>query len=119
MSGGSLMWSSTLMTTMSFMHLSPATFVTSAFPVRVPNTSHFETPRYKELIAQTYSATDDRALKALLHELTQIVLEESFVAPIAESASTTTGPEVARSTVRNVTWDKFGLFAYEDVWLDR
>jgi hypothetical protein len=49
--------------------------------------------------------------------LTQIVLGESFVAPIAESATTTAGPEVARSNVRDVAWDKFGLFSFEDVWL--
>jgi peptide/nickel transport system substrate-binding protein len=104
--------------TMSFMHLSPVTFVTSAFPVRLPNTSHFETPRYTELIAQAYSETDNGKLKTQLHELTQIMLDESFVAPIAESGTTTSGPEVARSRVRNVTWDKFGLFGYEDVWLD-
>jgi ABC-type transport system substrate-binding protein len=46
-------------TTMSFMHLSPATFLTSALPVRLPYTSHFETPRYRDLIAQTYSEADD------------------------------------------------------------
>jgi hypothetical protein len=51
-----------------------------------------------------------------LHELTQIIVDEAFVAPIAESATTTTGPEVARSNLRNVAWDKFGLFSYEDVW---
>jgi hypothetical protein len=42
--------------------------------------------------------------------VTQIILDESFVAPIAEGAGPTTGPEVARSSVKKVTWDTFGLF---------
>ncbi len=107
------------MTTMAFMQLSPATFLSSAFPVRVPNTSHFDTPRYRELIAQIYAATDPAPLKSELHEVTQIMLDESFIAPIAESAAATTGPEVAHSNVQNATWDSFGLFAYENIWLSQ
>ncbi len=105
-------------TSMSFMNLSPATFLSSALPVRVPNTSHFATPRYQELIDQMNAATDDQQLKALLHEITQIMLDESFVVPIAEGAGTVTGPQVARDSVHGVTWDTFGHFAYEDVWLE-
>ena len=106
------------MTTMSFMNLSPATFLSSAFPVRVPNTSHFASPHYADLINRMNVQTDDQRLKVLLHELTQITLDESFVLPIAEGFGPTTGPEVARSSVRDVAWDTFGLFAYEDVWLE-
>lgn len=106
------------MTTMAFMQLSPATFLSSAFPVRIPNTSHFETPLYKDLLSQVYTETNEQALKAELHELTRIMLDQSFIAPIAESATTTTGAEVARRSVRNAAWDTFGLVAYEDVWLE-
>jgi peptide/nickel transport system substrate-binding protein len=104
-------------TTMAFMQLSPATFLSGAFPVRVPNASHFESDRYSQLIALTNTDTDDQTLKTHLHELTQIMLDESFIAPIAESAAATTGPEVARATVHNAAWNRFGLFAYEDIWL--
>ena len=107
------------MTTMAFMQLSPATFLSSAFPVRVPNTSHFETQRYTDLIGQIYAETDPAALKSELHEVTQIMLDESFIAPIAESATATTGPEVARTNVHDATWDSFGLFAYENIWLSQ
>ena len=58
--------------------------------------------------------TDDQRFKTEVRELTQIMLDASFVLPIAEGASTTAGPELVRSTVRNVAWDTFGFFAYED-----
>ena len=106
------------MTNMAYMNLSPATFLSSALPVRVPNTSHYDSPRYHDLIAQANAATNDDQLKVVLHELTQILLDESFVAPIAEGASIATGPEVARTSVHNATWDTFGLFVYEDIWRD-
>jgi peptide/nickel transport system substrate-binding protein len=105
------------LTTMAFMQLSPATFLNSAFPVRVPNTSHFEAPRYRDLLVQINGETDPAALKTELHEVTQIMLDESFIAPIAESASATSGPEVAHTNVQNASWDSFGLFAYENIWL--
>jgi ABC-type transport system substrate-binding protein len=104
---------------MGFMNLSPATFLTSALTVRRPNPSHFDTPRYAQLIDQIVAETDDQKLKALLHEVTQIWLDEAFVLPIAEGAGRDTGPEVARASVRDVTWDPFALFSYDDVWLQR
>jgi peptide/nickel transport system substrate-binding protein len=103
---------------MAFMNLSPATFLNSALPVRVPNASHFATPHYVDLIARTTAATDVPALTAELHEVTRIMLDESFVAPIAESAGHPTGLEVARRVVNNATWDVRGFFAYQDIWLD-
>ena len=94
---------------MGFMNLSPATFLSGAFPVRVPNASHFATPRYQDLIDQANAATDDQQLRAVLHEVTQIMLDESFVIPLAEAAGTLNGPEVTRGTVHNVTWDVSGF----------
>jgi peptide/nickel transport system substrate-binding protein len=102
-----------------FMNLSPATFLTSALAVRRPNPSHFDTPRYAQLIEQTAAEVDDQKLKALLHEVTQMWLDESFVIPIAEGASRDSGPEVVRASVHDVAWDAFGLFGHESVWLQR
>jgi len=107
------------LTTMAGMNLSPSTFLTSSFVVRIPNTGHFATPRYQEVQEQVRSETDDRKLKELLHELNQILLDESFVAPIAEAAVRDVGPEVAHASVRGATWNTFGLFAFEDVWLEQ
>jgi peptide/nickel transport system substrate-binding protein len=104
---------------MSFMNLSPATYFTSALPVRIPNASHFETQRYKQLISQITAETDMQRLRALLHEATEILLDESFIAPIAESTGVSAGLEVARSSVRDVAWDINSFFAYENIRLER
>ena len=90
------------MTSMSFMNLSPATFLSGALTVRVPNTSHFETPRYRDLIVQANALTDDQLLKPTLQELTQIMLDESFVAVIAEGGGPVTGVRRSRGA-RSVT----------------
>jgi peptide/nickel transport system substrate-binding protein len=100
-----------------FMNASPATLYLSALPVRVPNVSHFETPRYKQLIDQSLSEIDVQKLKATTRELTQITLDEAFVVPIAETASLSLGLEVARASVKNITWDNFGWPPYQDIWL--
>jgi peptide/nickel transport system substrate-binding protein len=104
---------------MGLMNLNPATFFKTAFPVRVPNASNFVSQRYQQLIDQAFAATDDHQLQMSLRELTQILLDEAFVVLIAEGSGQETGPEAARATVRNVTWDRFGGFAYQDVWLDQ
>jgi peptide/nickel transport system substrate-binding protein len=108
----------TWMANMGWMNLSPATFLISALPVRLPNASHFTTPRYQQLLDQVTGATADQQEKVLVHEVTQIMLDESFVIPIAEAAGTVNGPEVIQALVRDVSWDSIGLFAYEDVWLE-
>ena len=57
------------MASMGLMNLSPATFLTSAFPVRVPNTSHFDSPRYRDLIGSGRVARPTiMQLKTELHE---------------------------------------------------
>lgn len=107
------------MSTIGFMNLSPATFFLSAFPVRVPNSSNFDTPRYKALIEQSLGETDDQKLKAVLKDLTQIMLDEAFVIAVAENEASATGVPVARSTVRNVTWNVSGWVAFEELWLEK
>ena len=62
---------------------------------------------------------DDQALKATIHEVTQITLAEAFILPFAEGAGQTAGPEVVHTRVNNAHWDGFGLFAYQDVWLSQ
>jgi peptide/nickel transport system substrate-binding protein len=109
----------TWMAGMGFMNLSPATFLTSAFTVRIPNASHFESPRYQALIDQVTAETDDQKLKALVHDVTQIILDESFVIPIAEDVGRDAGPEATRRAVQDAAWDAFGLFGYEDIWLQQ
>jgi ABC-type transport system substrate-binding protein len=87
--------------------------------VRIPNTSHFSTARYQEPQDQARVETNDRKLQSVLHELTQILLDESFVLPIAEATVRDVGPEIARASVHGVTWNTYGLFAFEGVWLEQ
>jgi peptide/nickel transport system substrate-binding protein len=107
------------MASMGTMNLSPATFLSSAVPVRVPNPSHFDAQRYRELTAQVAVETNDAQLAAEVHEITQILLDQAFVGMIAEATDRDAGPEVALARVRNAVWNVFGLFAFEDVWLAR
>jgi peptide/nickel transport system substrate-binding protein len=103
---------------MALMNLRPATFLRTSLAVRVPNASYFSSPRYLQLMDETASATDDQQLKAGLHEMTQIILDEAFVLPIAEGFGQQTGAEVARSRVKSINWDAIGFMAFENVWLE-
>jgi peptide/nickel transport system substrate-binding protein len=104
--------------TMNFMNLSPPTLYASAFPVRMPNASNFESPRYTELIDLSRRETDDRKLQVTMRELTQMTLDEAFVVPIAEAASLNLGTEVARATLKHIAFDDWGWPAYQDIWLE-
>ena len=90
-----------------FTNLSPATLYASAFPVRLPNSSHFET-----LIDDGRRETDDRKLTTLVRELTQITLDECFVVPIDEVGTFGRSLEVAIASVKNVMWDDWGWSDY-------
>jgi len=102
---------------MGFMNMSPATFFTTAFPVRVTNSSNFVSQQYQDLINQAYGAIDDQQLKSVLKQLNQTLLDEAFVLVIAEGAGQQSGPVVARSNVMNAAWDDLGNFAYQELWL--
>jgi peptide/nickel transport system substrate-binding protein len=102
---------------MSFMNLSPPTFFEASLAVRVPNVSNFFLQQYQDLINQAFSATDDQSLRQELQSVTSILLDEAFVVLIAESDGQQSGLEVARAGVSDIAWDKFGGFAYQDVWL--
>ena len=104
-------------TAMAFTNLSPATFLMTATTARVPNMSSFVTQRYTDLINQVVGTTDDVTLKATVHEVTQVMLDEAFILPFAEGAGQLAGPEVVHTRVSGAHWDGFGLFAYQDVWL--
>ena len=104
---------------MSFSNLSPATFLITSSVVRVPNASNFVTPRYQQLIEQAPGLADDQALKPILHEVTQTMLDEAFILPFAEGAGQLAGPEVVRTRVNNANWDGFGLTMFQDVWLSQ
>ncbi|MBV9578020.1 MAG: hypothetical protein JO057_05460 [Chloroflexi bacterium] len=102
---------------MTLMNFSPATFVTSSLAVRIPNVSNFLCQSYQDTINQTFAAITDDALTQGLQTLTGTLLDEAFIAVIAEGSGQLSGPEVARTNVQNIAWDRFGTFAYQDIWL--
>ena len=108
-----------VITAMGLMNLHPATFFTSNIYARVPNPSNFTSDRYTSLIGQAVAASDDPQLKSVVHDLTQVMLDEAFLLPIAQTQGAPAGPDVAHSAVKNVAWNSFGMYAFEDVWLDR
>ncbi|MBV8718346.1 MAG: hypothetical protein JOZ65_25025, partial [Chloroflexi bacterium] len=99
----------------NLMNLSPATFFTGNAFARVPNPSNFTSDQYASLIAQATAATDDESLKSIVHDLTQLMLDESFFIPIAQSQFAGLG--VARTTVKDVAWDTTSMYKFQDVWL--
>jgi peptide/nickel transport system substrate-binding protein len=103
--------------TISYMQLNPATFFETSIAVRLPNVSNFSSQQYQDLINQTFAATDEQSLQRGLQDLTNTVLDESFVVILAESDGQMSGLEIARAGVRDIAWDKFGGFAYQNVWL--
>jgi peptide/nickel transport system substrate-binding protein len=107
-----------LITGMGLMNLSPATFFTSNLYARAPNPSNFTSDRYTSLIEQAVDASDDAQLKGVVYELTQVMLDEAFLLPIAQTQGAPGDADVAHSAVKNVAWNSFGIYAFEDVWLD-
>jgi peptide/nickel transport system substrate-binding protein len=103
---------------MGAMNLSPASFFVTNSASRVQNISSFNSDQYASLIDQASNATDDGQLKSILHELTQIMLDEAFILPIADNQGQEAGPDVARSGVKDITWDQNGKYAFENVWLE-
>ena len=106
-------------TSLAWMNFSPATFFNVAFPVKVPNSSNFISPRYTALIDQLSRLTDDQQLRQTTDELTHILLDEAFVLMICDSTLVQSGAEVARSYVKQIVSDRFRLINYQDLWLDR
>jgi hypothetical protein len=53
----------------------------------------------------------------VVKEWTQIMLDEAFVLPFSDNFGTA-GIDVARSRVRNISWDAFGYYDYQDIFLD-
>jgi hypothetical protein len=104
---------------MGLMNLHPATFFTSNIYASVPNPSNFTSDRYTSLIALAVGAGDDPQLKGVVYDLTQVMLDEAFLLPIEETQGAPAGPDVAHSTVKDVAWNSFGMYGFEDVWLDR
>ena len=78
-----------------------------------------EPPEQTRVVAVVDPSQVGEARRAVAALGSQIMLDEAFVVFVAEAASQLAGPEVARATVRNASWDRWGLVAYQDLWLER
>ena len=54
-----------------------------------------------------------------MHDLTQLIRDEAFLIPIAKDDAGGIGTGIACATIKNIAWNNFGMYAFEDVWLDR
>jgi peptide/nickel transport system substrate-binding protein len=103
---------------MGAMNQSPASFFVTNSASRVQNMSNFVSDPYASLIDQASNAKDDERLKSILHALTEIMLDEAFILPIADNQGQEAGPDVARVGVKDIAWDQNGKYAFENVWLE-
>jgi peptide/nickel transport system substrate-binding protein len=65
-----------------FMHLEPSTLFVMSFPYRVPNSSGYDTPEYRQLIDQMLNTTDAAAKKQVYKKMNELLLDECFMIPI-------------------------------------
>lgn len=69
--------------TVDFIRLQPATPFVQAAALRPGNPSHYSSARYTALIDRLLDETDEAKLKPAYAEITQLLLDESFVMPLS------------------------------------
>ncbi|HZQ36193.1 MAG TPA: ABC transporter substrate-binding protein [Dehalococcoidia bacterium] len=97
-----------------FMYMSPSTLFVQSFPYRVPNSSNFDSPEYRQLIAQTLSAPEAQ-LPNVYHQLNQLLIDEAFMLPITPSST----PAVANGALRDWLLSRSSRPVLEAVWLNK
>lgn len=102
------------LTLIGFVHMSPASLFVQSFPARIPNSSNFESPRYKELIDLTLKETDPQKLKANYAEFTSLLQDEAFIIPISPVETLW----ALRTSVQGLTWDLSDYVPAGKLWLD-
>ncbi len=99
-------------TLVGYVHMDPSTLLTLAFPYRVPNPSNFDTPEYRKIISDTLDVVDAEEAKKLYRRLNELLLDESFVVPIASAQR----PVVTTSKVQDLHPNRSGFPFVYDVW---
>ena len=91
------------------------TLMVQAFPWRVSgNVSYFESPDYSRLVAAGQVATDPAEQKRIFHDLTQLVLDESFMYPLSPQKNSW----AFTSKVKGSEDLTFGMVSFRGTWLD-
>jgi len=97
-----------------FNNMYPTTLMVQAFPWRVAgNVSHFEHPDYARLVKAGQVATDSGEQKRIFRELTQLVLDESFMYPLSPQKNAW----AHRATLNGADYVTFGMLSLRDAWL--
>jgi peptide/nickel transport system substrate-binding protein len=97
-----------------FNNMQPSTLMIQAFPWRISeNPSYYDSPEYTRLVREAQVATDPARQKASFHELTQLVLDESFMYPLTPQKNTW----AFRSELHGAEDTVFGMLALRGAWL--
>jgi peptide/nickel transport system substrate-binding protein len=99
-----------------FNNLHPSTVFSVAFPWRVGNnSSYYESPEYAELVSKLQVVTDPEEAKKAFAQMTDLVLDASFVIPVTPQKRMW----ATRAEVRDVAWGQEDALFLEKAWLDR
>ncbi len=97
-----------------FNNMYPTTLMVQAFPWRVAgNVSYFENPEYARLAKAGQVATDPAEQKRIFRELTQLVLDESFMYPLSPQKNAW----ALRANVKGAEDVTFGMVSFRGAWL--
>jgi peptide/nickel transport system substrate-binding protein len=97
-----------------FNNMYPTTLMVQAFPWRVSgNVSYFESSDYARLVKAGQVATDPAEQKKIFRELTQLVLDESFMYPLSPQKNAW----AMRATVQGAEYVTFGMLSLRSAWL--
>jgi peptide/nickel transport system substrate-binding protein len=99
-----------------FNNLHPSTVFSVAFPWRVGNnSSYYESPEYADLVSKLQVVTDPEEGKRLFSQMTDHVLDASFVIPVTPQKRMW----ATRADVRDVAWGQEDALFLERAWLER
>ncbi len=97
-----------------FNNLHPSTMPSVAFPWRPGNNSSFyDSQGYRDVIAKLQVATDPAEAKQVAGQLTDLLLDESFVLPVSPQKRLW----ATRATVHDVAWGQEDALFLEKAWL--
>ncbi|HEX8969420.1 MAG TPA: ABC transporter substrate-binding protein [Chloroflexota bacterium] len=79
-----------------------------------PNNTDWDTPEWKEIVAQVATEPDAARQKTLYARMNDYILDQSWAMPIA------TNPQilVATNKLKGVTTNQYGAWYFTDAWLD-
>jgi peptide/nickel transport system substrate-binding protein len=100
----------------AYSHMHPSSMATLAFPWRVGNnTSNYNAPEYARLNKLAGVTMDPVEAKKVYRQLTELILEESFMMPVSPNFRTW----ILAPHVKDFTVGEGGYVYQEKTWLDK